>query len=546
VTQFRCDPVPELITAKTLTSALSDHRKGQRYDVSDSRAAGLQLRVKPTGLRWSVRSRLHGTQHRYDLGAAVQGDEDVGGVCLATARARAVRVAEMARHGHNPATYLAAVATGVSIETARRIEAERPKPSWTWEKAKTEFLADVKRTRREDTHRDYRGKLQPAELCRFDGRMVNTITRNEMASAIAAVHGRDAEVMAEGMVRVVKRMWTWLAEAVRQDETSVADGVMVKLAAPDRTRIEIGEEAFDPDDERGDAPPEVEIGRALVLARLGCMPERVGLGLELLIGTCQRRRAVTGANRWRFRTYQEVNSECAWYVPPYFRKSGTKRGRRSHLVPVVGFAADAAERLDRLADYEGSQGWLFPAAANTKADRPHADSGLFNDYLQPFPDGDRQSGRQRLRPIPEGVAAMSKEPTDLERLSKIGAALDDSILDASEADLREDFKEAGDDFDKAVARAGSAVERAKVRAARLRFERAQAEVKAFREQGNVRTLDLAKARRRLEGMRSGQAEDAMMAARKGGKLSERDEQGMLDDLAQLHALENEEKEEGEE
>jgi hypothetical protein len=144
------------------------------------------------------------------------------------------------------------------------------------------------------------------------------------------------------------------------------------------------------------------------------------------------------------------------------------------------------------------------------------------------------------------MAAMSREPTDLEKLSKFDEAIDDSLLNASEAELREDFKEAGDDFDKAVARAGSAVERAKVRAARLRFERAQAEVKAFREQGNVKTLDLAKARRRLEGMRSGQAEDAMMAARKGGKLSERDEQGMLDDLAQLHALENEEKEEGEE
>jgi hypothetical protein len=139
------------------------------------------------------------------------------------------------------------------------------------------------------------------------------------------------------------------------------------------------------------------------------------------------------------------------------------------------------------------------------------------------------------------MAAMSREPTDLEKLSKFDEAIDDSLLNASEAELREDFKEAGDDFDKAVARAGSAVERAKVRAARLRFERAQAEVKVFREQGNVKTLDLAKARRRLEGMRSGQAEDAMMAARKGGNLSERDEQGMLDDLAQLHALENEEK-----
>ena len=38
----------------------------------------------------------------------------------------------------------------------------------------------------------------------------------------------------------------------------------------------------------------------------------------------------------------------------------------------------------------------------------------------------------------------------------------------------------------------------------------------------------------------------MMAARKGGKLSERDEEGLLNDLAQLQALENEDKEEGEE
>ncbi len=61
-----------------------------------------------------------------------------------------------------------------------------------------------------------------------------------------------------------------------------------------------------------DAPPELDIGRALAIARLGCLPERIGLGLELLIGTVQRRRAVTGAYRWRFRNYAEVNSEVAW------------------------------------------------------------------------------------------------------------------------------------------------------------------------------------------------------------------------------------------
>ena len=141
---------------------------------------------------------------------------------------------------------------------------------------------------------------------------------------------------------------------------------------------------------------------------------------------------------------------------------------------------------------------------------------------------------------------MSRDPTDLEKLSKLDQAIDDSILEASEADLREDFKEAGDDFDRAVARAGRALEQAKERAARMRFKRAQDESKAYREQENVKGFDLAKARRRLDGIRSGEVENAMMAARKGGKLSQRDEENLLKDLAQLEALENDDKEKGEE
>jgi hypothetical protein len=80
----------------------------------------------------------------------------------------------------------------------------------------------------------------------------------------------------------------------------------------------------------------------------------------------------------------------------------------------------------------------------------------------------------------------------------------------------------------------------------MRLELAKREMKEFYNQSNVRTLDLAKARRRLDGMVAGEAADTMMAARKGGKLSERDEDGIVDDLAQLEALENEASEEGEE
>jgi integrase len=104
-----------------------------------------------------------------------------------------------------------------------------------------------------------------------------------------------------------------------------------------------------------------------------------------MIGTVQRRRAVTGANRWRFKEYEEVKGESGWFVPPYFRKSGTKRGNRSHLVPVVGFAAKAQARLCKLSDFEGSEGWLFPAGLATRADRGHAEAGLFNDWLAAIP-----------------------------------------------------------------------------------------------------------------------------------------------------------------
>ncbi|WP_342739398.1 integrase arm-type DNA-binding domain-containing protein [Bradyrhizobium sp. B117] len=375
----------DIITQKTMAKALRDHAAGESYDVADGRIAGLELRVRPRSVRWSMRTALHGKRTRYDLGPAVAGSEDVAGLSVDGARSRAAKVAEMCRNGHNPATFLAALASGVSMETQVRIEAARPKPSWTWEDAKKNFLAETLRTRREDTHRDYRGKLMPAELDRFAGRMVNAITIEEMAAAIAAVHARGAEPMSQGMVRTIRRMWNWLAEPARQAETSVAEGVMAKLSAPERTRVELGEEAFDPDEEDGYTPDPIEIGRALAVARLGCLPERIGLGLELLIGTVQRRRAVTGASRWRFKDYAEIKGEQAWYVPPYFRKSGTKRGNRSHLVPVVGFAAKAQQRLCKLSDFEGSEGWLFPAGRASRTGRGYAESGLFNDWLAAIP-----------------------------------------------------------------------------------------------------------------------------------------------------------------
>jgi hypothetical protein len=141
---------------------------------------------------------------------------------------------------------------------------------------------------------------------------------------------------------------------------------------------------------------------------------------------------------------------------------------------------------------------------------------------------------------------MTRKPSDMDRLLKIGEAIDESIIEASEKELREDFAEQGHDFEKAVARVGSTIEKAKASAAKMRFELAKREMREFHARSNVKTLDLTKARRRRDDMVGGDAGRTMMAARKGGKLSERDEDGIVDDLAQLEALENEAGEEGKE
>jgi len=94
---------------------------------------------------------------------------------------------------------------------------------------------------------------------------------------------------------------------------------------------------------RGKAPPEIMLGRVLAIARAGVLPERISLGVQLLLSSVQRRRQVVGASGRRIIAYDETPSERAWFVPPYFRKT-RKGGSRSHLVPVLGFGATAVRR----------------------------------------------------------------------------------------------------------------------------------------------------------------------------------------------------------
>jgi hypothetical protein len=138
---------------------------------------------------------------------------------------------------------------------------------------------------------------------------------------------------------------------------------------------------------------------------------------------------------------------------------------------------------------------------------------------------------------------MTRKTTGYEQLQRIADALDEEILNASPAQLREELASEGLDEAKVIAEMDSILAEAKSSVGKSRLEQAKAAVSARSSQSSkAPSKDRERVRGKLSAMRSGAGENVegmMLAARKGKKLSERDEDGALDDLAQLEALERE-------
>jgi len=389
--------VATLITLEMVRDALADHHKRKSYEIIDSRVPGLTLRVKPSDCRWSVRSRLWNPttkkteQRRWDLGRVVEGRDEsaigAGAITLSTARRWAMQVRDMCREEKDPSrtvAYMKAGSDGVKVHEAHVARAQEP-ASISWEAAKLLFLDEVLRTRRKGTHRDYRIKLGAAELTeRFAGRLVSQITDVEAAEVYAQIF-RRAEPMGDGCLRVMKRFWNWMRDASRVGVTGVTIN-LDKVRPLPKTLNEDGDpnRQFDPKrDLEKKSPPEIELGRALAIARSGVLPDWASYGLQLILASAQRRRQVIGANRYRFKDYEETPNEVAWFIPAYWRKTRKEGTERAHLVPVMGWGAEAVRKLDRLCDFEASVGWLFPAL---KGDgKGHQEINGFNKVLDSLP-----------------------------------------------------------------------------------------------------------------------------------------------------------------
>jgi hypothetical protein len=129
-------------------------------------------------------------------------------------------------------------------------------------------------------------------------------------------------------------------------------------------------------------------------------------------------------------------------------------------------------------------------------------------------------------------------------LDGIEEALVQSILDADPKALREELEGAGLNPDRLVAEFDEVTASARSMYAKQRLARARSELAAFRVRRRGPTpAERAAARNRLDKASSGDpdlASKMMMAARKGEGLSESDVDGLVDDIAELRRLEDDE------
>jgi hypothetical protein len=130
-----------------------------------------------------------------------------------------------------------------------------------------------------------------------------------------------------------------------------------------------------------------------------------------------------------------------------------------------------------------------------------------------------------------------------DQLERIEDALIESILGASEAELRDQMAERGEDPDKCLLRMEQIIAGAKAASGKRRMQRAKSDLQEWRA-GPAKTLkfDRDAARAVFEKMRTRDPELAskmLLAARKGEGLSERDMEGLIEDLAKLGQLDDE-------
>lgn len=323
---------PIQITQSTIVAAKAKARPGAaQSEITDSRAEGLRLRIGARGVIWQYRFKSGGESRRLNMGSVDSWD-------IAEARKVAGAAKDLVQSGRLPDE---AWLDDQRVAFGKREAApELVVPGlWSWEEAKTEYLAEVERTRKPATLDDYRRMLGTPELSRFHGREVAGIRLEEMAQAVEEVHRRGVERHAEHVASVVRPMWHFLGTPSKRSLSGVASGTMKELRAPERSRDDADNEIT----KTLYVPPMLEVGRIVAICRSGALHPVVAGAIELTVFTCQRVSATAQALRDKFT--DDPDYDTLWAIPAAHRKTARRLGDKGdHVLPLPAPAWQAALR----------------------------------------------------------------------------------------------------------------------------------------------------------------------------------------------------------
>ncbi len=324
--------MPSTITASIVAKAKADAKPGaKRYEISDSRAKGLVLRVGPSGAVWQFRYAVNKRDVRLALG-------DVDTWTIAEARDIVSRGQAILRDRlglpNDAWVERLLVRSGKVAEATMAPAPEKPSDlfKWTFERGRAAFLQEAARTKSPVTAADYRQKICAPEFEPFLKRPLPSISRPEMAGVVGKIHRSGRETHAANTARVISAMWSWFEKDQQIAATGVAPGVMRGLKAPERTRRPSKRMVADPTLE--------DLGRIIAIARSGVIDPIIGCAAELVVWTAQRRRAVASPMIEDFRPLKG-NEEGLWYV---FADDRKRSDGDAHVVPLPAPAWSCVKR----------------------------------------------------------------------------------------------------------------------------------------------------------------------------------------------------------
>lgn len=300
---------PASVTLTTAAAVATLKPRPVRYAVKDSKIVGLEIRVRPDGIKtWTLRYRSAGEQRRLKLGEYPR---------LSLAKARKAAQGELRKvdGGLDPQVQRRAAKAAAEAAKQDSIDALITRYIKEWAKPR-------KRTWTKD-----QGRLTNEVLPKWKGRAVSSITRADVRALMAGIASRPAPILANRVLELVRKMFNF---ALSHDLITVNPAILITPAGVEkRNRPDTAER------EEG-AYTEDEVRR--IWANLKTLSATTAGPIKLqLLTACRPAEAYD-------LTWDEIDG--TWWTLPAARS----KNRHAHRLPLTGLALDLLAKLPRLDD----------------------------------------------------------------------------------------------------------------------------------------------------------------------------------------------------